>query len=219
MNFTAQLPNGMTKAVWIASLKPGDTFCTLRPMKCSNCGENSLKHDKNAGFCPNMPFPTSKVMKWQPLPPKLKPQLLMNTNECQISSWKKYAICSGRGTKAICENCGGKAHKGNYLVELGMEAGKRSVKCGNYKIGEVKCSDYKPLSCELVSVMDEEEWKNTMSFAAEVWGHVEDAKTGERKRMKEEAKREGFETWAQLDKWITDYYGARPKMWRYEFRR
>ena len=28
-----------------------------------------------------------------------------------------------------------------------------------------------------------------------------------------------FETWAQLDKWITDYYGGRPKMWRYEFKR
>ena len=36
MNFTAELPNGKTKDIWIASLPIGTIFTTRRTMKCAN---------------------------------------------------------------------------------------------------------------------------------------------------------------------------------------
>ena len=225
MNFTALLPNGMTKDRWIASLKPGTTFCTRRVQICASCGENSLKHDKNKGFCPNMPFPTSKVMKWQPLPPVLK-------------VGKKYAICSGRGTKAICE-CGHKAHPNERII-YDMELNEISLmKDGTFDPSitiNKSCDICKPLSCELLSVVDEEEWKiktgvgggQTIYLDNKKAGMTPDealvdglARVGEvyEKILSEEAHREGFDTWQQLNDWIEKHYGGRLRMWRIAFKR
>jgi hypothetical protein len=44
MNFTAKLPNGLTKDKWIASLPIGSSFCTRRTIKCANCGEIAFQH-------------------------------------------------------------------------------------------------------------------------------------------------------------------------------
>ena len=253
MNFTAQLPNGMDKASWIASLPKGSLFCTRRPIICQ-CGENSLKHTEFDGklYCK---FDATKgkgkeLIKqfgsvgkvplekgvWQPLPPKLKvgnerclkcgmayeqhakgiagmPHLIHDTRDF-VREWKKYAICSGRGTKAICE-CGvmeAKHHNGVGLCH------SERVSSTTYK-RVIDCKGYNPISCELVSVMDEMEWiaQQLNQFSVE---EISTSSTGEALPFfKEEAHREGFETWGQLDKWITDYYGGRPKMWRYEFRR
>lgn len=176
MNFTAELPNGKTKDVWISSLPVGTIFCTRRTMKCANCGENSLKHKQIEGklYCLEKHYGQCK--QWQPLPLAYK-------------VGKKYAICSGRGSPAICE-CGLK---------------KKSHVCGHY---------YKPLSCELVSVMDEDEWIKKYVTAdndfSQRWANM---------IWLAEAKREGFETPDQLNDWIEKHYKGRPKMWRYEFKR
>jgi len=206
----------------------GSSFCTRRPQICKNCGENSLKHtilsEMKLALCKN-PYKFSKGNIWQPLPPKLKVgcekcgDTIFNHYDglhCSASGSKtylpkKYAICSGRGTKAICE-CGysEKKHGGMPLSDLKTTADANflaSLHCGH---------SYTPLSCELLSVMDKEEWA-AKDYTAE-------SKLGQYAReskelLNEEAHSEGFNTWAELDKWIVDYYGARPKMWRYVFRR
>jgi len=191
MNFTAQLPNGMTKDVWIASLKPGDTFCTRRPMKGAICGKNSLQHNPTTETCKDFkPYglKIEDLPRWQPLLPKLK-------------AGKKYAICSGRGTKAICSICGHKEKDHEIETKPPLKSNKYSRQC------YCGCYAYTPLSCELLSVQSEEEWRQKY-----VAGKLDTS-------LKEEAEREGFEIFSQLDKWITDYYGGRPKMWRYCFRR
>ena len=231
MNFTAKLPSGLTKDVWIASLPVGTIFCTRRPQICSNCGENSLKHTTFAGasHC-KVSFPKNPYGDdlWQPLPSKYK----VGT---------KYAICSGRGTKAICANCGRTESK---HCHEGFSVGVMIRPCTPYMTPWRNGKDpftgeklllrpdpshegipqYKPLSCELIGVMDEEEWIEGLllndeetkaivnAFKDVVLGYVNEA------CLHEEAKREGFETWTQLDDWIKDYYGGRPKMWRYEFK-
>jgi len=208
MNFTAQLPNGMDKASWIASLPKGSLFCTRRPMKCAICGKNSLQHNPTTETCKDFkPYglKIEDLPRWQPLLPRLK-------------VGKKYAICSGRGTKAICV-CGRKAADHN----------EHGIMCMDDHSKDFKARVYRPLTCELVSVMDEEEWRKKMSdecfnFAQERGFNFEEELQEEYHKilhlaLKDEAKREGFITWTQLDKWIMDYYGGRPKMWRYEFRR
>ena len=268
----------MDKASWIASLKPDDHFCTRRSMKCANCGENSLKHDKNAGFCPNMPFPTSKVMKWQPLPPKLKVKAQLHRiggdvteemvkgkkvislhphpthlNPCRFcgelndlaveyerNRWlyfcknrcamkptpqqtigKKYAICSGRGTKAICE-CGHpekRHHRGHLWDEcIQCKEDNRSFHHEKWR------HTYAPLTCELVSVMAEEEWlaelyKTTSRRAQVTRPEIFSIFQWEAAFFEAEAHREGFNSWSELNKWISDHYNGRPRMWRYEFKR
>ena len=75
MNFTAQLPNGMTKDVWIASLPKGSLFCTRRPMKCAICGKNSLQHNPTTETCKDFkPYglKIEDLPRWQPLLPRLK---------------------------------------------------------------------------------------------------------------------------------------------------
>lgn len=270
MNFTAKLPNGMTKDQWIASLKPGTIFCTRRPQKCANCGENSLKHIPFQGqlYCgQDGHLPPRKTIKgtglWQPLPPVLKVgcvncglpweehnlhekgfegqevcpnsfkrrKTTMNGEPTTLTMGtsytpKKFAICSGRGTGAICE-CGEKFnnHKINYENQDEPLCPASFRRFEGVKIGDgiptqtVEYAErYVPLKCELVSVMDEEEWQRKIC-AEKIFGYHKKDECWNDVGYTEEAHREGFETWEQLDKWIVDYYGARPKMWRYCFKR
>ena len=206
MNFTALLPCGLTKDVWISRLPKGTIFTTRRPIICQ-CGENSLKHIKGARELTGKLicwFPKQRhTMEFAPLPPKLK-------------AGKSYQICSGRGTKAICSICGHKEKDHEIETKPPLKSNKYSRQC------YCGCYAYTPLSCELVSVMDEEEWQvkaliDSMFKFADT--NDDDWTPHGVKELTEEAHREGFETWEQLDKWITDYYGSRPKLWRYCFKR
>ena len=88
---------------------------------------------------------------------------------------------------------------------------------------DLQTGHYKPLSCELVSVMDEEEYIREAMKKYGVWQNKKNFLLhdldGSIIHIEEEAHCEGFNTWAELDKCIVYYYGGRPKMWRYEFRR
>ena len=219
MNYTALLPNGKTKDAWIASLKPGTHFCTRRPMKCSNCGENSLKH-RQSDDSAHVLYCKDERFVWMPIPPKY----VVGCKKCgkvlqahrHLGSWaadkgkhayigKKYAICSGRGTGAICE-CGARfnEHKINY-------DNQEEPFCPESFESELP-TKYKPLSCELISVMDESDW--SAKPAPEVKNHEDVIRM-----FNDDSKLEGFGTWQQLQDWLFNHYGGRPRLWRYEFRR
>ena len=208
MNFTAKLPSGVTKDVFIAQLPQGSVFCTRRPQICATCGENSLVCSRGDSTC------------WQPLPPKYKVgclhcgkieeahiphegMMVCSGMKGGIYNPKKYAIrggCSGRGTSAICE-CGHKEK--DHETFNGENKYSRQCYCG--------CVAYKPLSCELVAIDDDLEWTK-QAFKGK-------SQSERYEIMCAEAAREGFQDWQQWEDWMTAYYGGIPKCWRYQFKR
>ena len=222
MNFTALLPNGMTKDCWIASLKPDDHFCTRRPMKCANCLKNSLEHKCNCpswhrhklgsgcntdldenGTCGCMKF----CDNWQPLPPALK----VGCKKCGLQ-YDQHAILNKEEEDYIGIHGRGSYEGHKYAICSGR--GKPAIcTCGArcYKKGAMKAPGCKPLSCELIAIDDDLEWTKQAFKGKSQMERYE--------IMCAEAAREGFQDWQQWEDWMTAYYGGIPKCWRYQFKR
>jgi hypothetical protein len=141
---------------------------------------------------------------------------------------EKYAICSGRGTKAICE-CGEKFnnHKINYDNQDEPLCPASFARFEGVKIADgiptqtIEYAErYVPLTCELVSVMDEEEWhSNLLRTLATKYGASAALAKALTEELDAENRREGFDHYPQCDEWIEKFYGDSPKLWRYEFKR
>lgn len=204
--------------------RPWLKTCTRRPMKCLNCGQNSLAHGENckcghslkedhstAIYCTRCMGVVSTdciickkqcksggfCQDWQPAP-------------CKYIVGNYYAIQPKRGEKAVCVcGCLEKEHRETY----DLETDDADTRCKNsFYTGThpCTCQKYRPAYLRVTSVMAEEEWLRIEREKYRIEGYVNSWQP----RLEAEAHREAQNSYAHLQETIKGIYGGLPKMWR-----